>query len=431
MKRYAMMAWVLGIIMLCAGCGSLPYKKTLELKRPETAQATQQPQGQAVAFELDNIFEPQLSKLDPDMYLSNPRELLLGWYDNQKLLALHIEDGTGPDGGRTQHDEDDMMDDQAVFALTEKGQAGEQQLFNSSSLAEAEMALTFEYQAVALDANSFMEVLFDLPGPRLGMALSHDSSMLAWLYDDAGMPTLQIYNVANGDIICAVQLPHIRLTTELVWSNNDYYVGFLTNDANSAVCMLRADSEVDGPDTVLTLEEFASLSDSDNITGILFIDDVKMQMNLSFLHKKDESMMLHFQFWTGGNVPPSVHGYPGEGVFQFYDGETIIVLADDELYVYQINAGEAYAVARGVTAFSLSQDRKYICYSRMSADYSGRDIYVAHVEGQQLSGEKSVYKGLVSDGRLMMFSPDGHRLLISGLRRMTSTNAVTMVLEFR
>lgn len=416
-------ALLLGVLLLGSGCSIAPQNRTLELKRPQTTQATAAPDSQ-LNFDIDKIYFPQLAKMDPEGYTASPRDVMLGWVDNDRLLGIMIQEKQN-----------------AVRADTDKqespGPAINSFIGSQENSVILENSADYSFTVASLDYRySFLETLLTLPDRSIqNIKLSSTGGKLACLSWDMvnEQYMLSVYDTATGEEIYSQQPFDIGDPSSLIWSNNDRFLCYRGETDDTLVSLLEVDTGQE--DTVLRYDEFEDLVRGATLDKVEFVDDVKQQIVLRGSSGKKTQLLIRIYFWSDGSTDPQVmedyYSTQGAAQWQYIDGETALVLLDNQLL--EVEFGDKIrenVVADEVTAFAISHDGKYVCYSQLT-NYTSMDLYVARYLNGQLLNAKSVYKGFWSDGRTMLFSPDNHRLLVSGQRKEGSVNQVTMVLEFR
>ncbi|MDD4796369.1 MAG: hypothetical protein PHO66_01210 [Eubacteriales bacterium] len=418
MRSHRKLMALLGAALVCAGCSIAPQGRTLELKRPQTAEATAAPMGQ-LSFDIDKIYLPQLSKLDPEGYTANPRDVTLGWADNDRLLGIMVQErqpGDSPRGETTQSTAQSAAD----------RRKGAMQPDETDGYRFTVASLDYRY--------SFLEGLLTLPDDSIeNILLSSTGAKLACLTrnPDDGQRQLHVYNTATGEQLYA-QVLDIADPNSLIWSNNDRFLCYRGDGSDTLICLLEVDTGQ--VDAVFRQDEWDELVGDATLEQVEFVDDVKQQVVLRGTAGKKSQLLIRIYFWSDGSTGPQVmedyYATLGDAQWQYVDGETALVLVNNQLL--QVEFGDKIretVVAEDVAAFGLSHDGKYVSYSRLT-NYASMDLYVARYLNGQLLNAKSVYKGFWSDGRTMLFSPDSHRLLVSGQRREGSLKQVIMVLEF-
>ncbi|NEW04834.1 hypothetical protein GK047_02220 [Paenibacillus sp. SYP-B3998] len=121
-----------------------------------------------------------------------------------------------------------------------------------------------------------------------------------------------------------------------------------------------------------------------------------------------------------------------DGNFDFMNNDQVVFVGQNgSLTLYDRRNETATTLAEQVSTFGLSNDRKYIAYSK-----DRENMYVASLQGNRLLNEQVSYKG--RNFYQMYWSPDAKKILITGIKSygtrpgvVSAQENVPLVIEFK
>lgn len=188
------------------------------------------------------------------------------------------------------------------------------------------------------------------------------------------------------------------------WSNNSQYVSFgkieQQKSQTSIVVYdrnLKLTKQFGLSPTWIDQAILSSIQISNDGEGALIVKTINRQTYLAY------GKLV-------GNEFTSQYEHPirnGETFDFINDDQIVFVGQEGSLTLFDRRNMKAVILQGHISAFQLSKDRKYIAYSNEQGD-----IYAAQMQGNSVTNEKLIYKGLIA--ARMIWSPDNKKLLLHG-----------------
>ena len=357
-KRIIRLLTLLLALALLAGCGSIaPKEKTLILSE-RTAEPDSEAEGSSQGFEVKKITRLSLDKLDPSGIHPDMDEAVIGWMDEDNLVAMSVQTVTI----EADPDEQSEVEQPTERILTQFVRINYQYGFYDPILTLTEVAAE----------------CFDV---------SADGQLVALVAGN----TMDVYSFANGQLqrSCTRQVLASRVT--FAQSGHDLYF----TAAGDVKLLEKLDVDTGSAEGVLGGKSYRALAASDK--ALLLYTQTGGAEQLSYL----AGDLVLEDVLTGGSTASCCILSTGEA----------LVVYDRTLFL--IGPDGAQAVDSGVTAFDIASDGMHIAYARRNEDGTV-DIRVGYWGGSRIINDKLVYKYLGIDVSAMYFSPDMRKLYLQG-----------------
>ena len=342
-------------LLLLTGCRAIaPREKTLLLSEPAATPApTSEPQS-ALRFEVRRITNIPLERLDPTGGHPDLSEAVVGWLDENNLIAMSVQ--------------------RAVQETASPEEAAEPALYTQF--------VRINYQYGFLDP---VLTLQDVAAECFDV--SDDGSLAAYVAGNV----LDVYSLHNGGRMQT--LTRDVLASQVAFAKDGHELYFTA--AGEDRKMERIQAETGEVSVVLPGLAYRPLAVSDK--GVLFclLTQGTQQVGYASPDGAQEGLL------TGGQAGSSAILPSGEGLL-VYDGA-----------LYRLDDEGAALVQSGVTAFDIGSDDMHIAYAVQNEDESV-DVRVGYWGGSRIINDRLTYKDIGIAVSAMYFSPDLKKLYLQG-----------------
>lgn len=358
MKMVAM--WLM--LALLTGCGSIaPKEKTLILSEASPTPTTSNEAQSSLSFEVKKISKLPLDKLDPSSIHPDVNRAIIGWTDDDNLIAMSVQ-MNALDEAQTPDNGEDDVEQPAQRVLTQFATINYQYGFYNPILTLADVeAEGFDVSAdgkyVAFVAGNQLSV-YSIESGNLVQSCTRDmlASRVTFAQDEN-----KVYFTAVGDLR---QLEYMDINTG---ETNPINIG-------KSYRALAASK-----DAVL----YSYYSQGADEIG--FRDDGQNENTL-----------------IGGGTAYSSCILPTGNALVAYAGNLQLISKD-----------AATMVRRNVMAFDIASDGMHIAFALLN-DNGTVDVCIGYWSGSKIINDKLTYKDLGIYVNAMFFSPDMNKLYLQG-----------------
>ncbi len=395
------------------GCSVAPHGKTIVLDRPVSSPTAAPAPAGVMSFQLERASIIPLDKLDTAGNFGGRQSgMVCGWLDNDHLAAV------GAKASTAQPDETGGAMDGPLAAMEEKKRV---LMLQTKGVTGRVLSINWE-TGEAVELHTVRDAVITTLG------LDGDRQRIWYL---------SIHN--NGTMKLSVS--DISFTHELLeipdyygaqpfWSSHDKYLGFLNG---SKLELFDGESITSIPIKVMKQYHSGNLYVDDSTDRILYLsgDQTLLTMALPAGQKPDYKLVDKAALSSA--IPEEVLFGKTESM-QWVDSEYLAYLSQDKngQALQVVSTAEDGHSNRydGVTNFAFSDDRKYICLARETADGMA-NVFVGEWHDGAIENEKLVFAGFSAAGSIF-FSPDNSKLYLEGSYRLTDeARMVGLVLKFR
>lgn len=257
-----------------------------------------------------------------------------------------------------------------------------------------------------------------------GIQLSPDGTHIAYFVYGNGTHTkkkairLMLLDLAsNKETVLRENVEGDLIYDTLKWSNNNQYVSFGLWGVQGGEQQSKNGTDVKEASLFVydinrksantysipgwtTKETGFGVKISDDGASALIVKYVDKEFNLVY------GKIMNGKFISQYEHPISSY-YNVKLLDYINDDQILFVSSGGSLSLFNRRNATTITLLEHIDAFELSKDRKYIAYSK-----NQEEIYVAKLKGNNVTNEKSIYKGLYAYN--MQWSPDDKKLLLAG-----------------
>lgn len=257
-----------------------------------------------------------------------------------------------------------------------------------------------------------------------GIQLSPDGTHIAYFVYGNGTHTqkkairLMLLDLAsNKETVLKENVEGDLIYDPLKWSNNSQYVSFGLWGVQGGEQQSKDGTDVKEASLFVydinrkstntysipgwtTKEMGFGVKISDDGASALIVKYVDKEFNLVYGKIMDGKFISQYEHPISSDYNVKLLDY-------INDDQILFVSSGGSLSLFNRKNATTITLLEHIDAFELSKDRKYIAYSK-----NREEIYVAKLQGNNVTNEKSIYKGLYAYN--MQWSPDDKKLLLAG-----------------
>ena len=348
-------ALLLVSLLLLTGCRAIaPREKTLLLSEPAATPApTSEPQS-ALRFEVRRITNIPLERLDPTGDHPDLSEAVVGWLDENNLIAMSVQ--------------------RAVQETASPEEAAEPALYTQF------VRINYQY--------GFLDPILTLGNLEAEcFDVSADGSLVAYVAGNI----LDIYSLHNGGRMQT--LTRDVLASRVVFAQDGHELYFTAAGEDRKMESIQAETG----EVALVLPGMAYRPLAVSEKGMLFylLSQGTQEVGYASQAGTEEELL------TGGTAGSAYILSSGDGLL-VYDGD-----------LYLVGAGGATLVQSNITAFDIGSDGMHIAYAVQNEDGSV-DIRIGYWGGSRIINDRLTYKDIGINVDTMYFSPDLQKLYLQG-----------------
>lgn len=375
MNKGMMKMTAMGLMLaLLTGCGSIaPKEKTLILSEASpTPTTSSEAQSSSLSFEVKKISKLPLDKLDPSGIHPDVNRAIIGWTDDDNLIAMSVQISE-LDEAQTSEQGDDDVEQPNQRVLTQFATINYQYGFYNPILTLADVEAE-------------------------GFDVSADGKYVAFVAGNQ----LSVYSIEGGNLVQSCTRGALASRVTFAQDENKLYFTSV-GDLRQLECMNVSTGETNPINIGKSYRALAASKDA-----VLY----------SYYSQGAEEIGFRDD---GENLNAIIDGGTAYSSYILPTGNALIAYAGD---LRLVSKDEVLLSRRDVMAFDIASDGMHIAFALLN-DNGTVDVRIGYWSGSKIINDKLTYKDLGIYVNAMFFSPDMNKLYLQGLNDQGTLMAYT------